>query len=97
MSFSMIPSSEGTPTLIARVSSGSSWLDFKVVKISAVACRLRDHSILKRGKCRTSNDSFDMMLYGATSSDISLADCKHKKTDPNSEKMQNLLTVKIGM
>jgi len=79
MSFSMIPSSEGTPTLIARVSSGSSWLDFKVVKISAVACRLRDHNNLNRGKCRTSNESFDMMLYGVTSSDISLEDCKSKK------------------
>lgn len=85
MSFSMIPSSEGTPTLIARVSSGSSWFDFKVVKISAVAWRLRDHNIRNRGKCRTSNDSFDMMLYGVTSSDISFADCKREKINsPNS-------------
>lgn len=75
-SFSTIPSSEGTPTLIAFVSSGSSWFAFSEANISAVACKLRDQIIRSRGKCRASKDNFDIMLFGVTSSPISLADCK---------------------
>lgn len=78
-SFSMIPSSEGTPTRIALLSSGSSWFDFKERNISAVACRLRDHTSLRRGKCMTNNVSFEIMFVGDTSSPISLADCNKQE------------------
>lgn len=71
-----MPSSDGTPTLIALASSGSSWLALREANISAVACKLRDHTRRRRGKWRTSKDSFDIMLFGVTSSPISLADCK---------------------
>lgn len=77
-SLSMIPSSEGTPTLIALASSGSSWFDLRESNISAVVCRLRDQIMRRRGKCRASNDSFDMILFSVTSSPISLADCHDK-------------------
>lgn len=75
----MIPSSEGTPTRIALLSSGSSWFDFKERNISAVACRLRDHTSLRRGKCMTNNVSFEIMFVGDTSSPISLADCNKQE------------------
>ena len=72
---SIRPSSVGTPTRIALSRSGSSWLDFRVKKISAVACRLLDHTIRRRGKWRTNRDNFDTMFVGTISSPTSFADC----------------------
>lgn len=74
-----MPSSDGTPILIALASSGSSWFALSVAKISAVACKLRDQTIRRRGKWRTSSDNLDIMLFGVTSSPISLADCTDKQ------------------
>lgn len=71
----IMPSSEGTPTRIAAASSGSSWLALSEAKTSAVACKLRDQTSRRRGKCRTSKESLEIMLVGTTSSPISLADC----------------------
>lgn len=70
---SISPSSVGTPTRIARSKSGSFWLDFSAINMSAVAWRLRDHTIRRRGKWSTSNDNFEIILAGAMSSPMSLA------------------------
>jgi hypothetical protein len=71
---SISPSSVGTPTRIDRSKSGSSWLDFKAANMSAVACRLRDHTIRRRGKWSTNNDNFEITFVGAMSSPTSVAD-----------------------
>ena len=46
-----------SPTAAATRGSGSSWLAFSALKMSAVACSKRDQMMRSRGKCSASSVS----------------------------------------
>lgn len=54
------------PTEAATVGSGSSWLDLRLAKMSAVAWRLLDHITRKRGKCNVRSTSLLIRLVACS-------------------------------